>query len=231
MVHKYQSVQLKMPPIISESVKTFQAEILPGILNIAEGGLEDRPHVTILYGLEDRAKADIEKIFADFGPVTVWFGKVKAFLAAETGKSADVLYVEVLGREVDILHLLVAAYLPTVSTNPFFKPHMTLAYLMPGEAAPFIGESYFEGQKATVDKIEFAETNEDISTIKLAEEMEIEGRTYARVPESVRTGISGSMAAAFEYVKRDGKGWVPKRKLDALIKLMREIRTELKNGN
>jgi len=231
VVHKYQSVQLKMPPLIAESVKTFQAEILPGVLNIAEGGLEDRPHVTVLYGLEDRSVADIKKIFEDFGPVTVWFGKVKAFLAADTGKKSDVLYVEVLGREVDILHLLVSAYLPTQNTNPFFKPHMTLAYLEPGEAAPFIGESYFEGQKVTVDGIEFAEVNETISTVKLAEEMEIEGRTFARVPESVRTGISGSMAAAFEYVKRDGKGWVPKLKLDALIKLMREIRAELKDGN
>ena len=217
-----------MPPEIAQLVKDYQSNIIPASINIKEGGLEDRPHITILYGLEDQNAANIQKIFDDFGPVTVWFGEVKAFLAVDTGKPVDILYVEVLGREVDILHLLVSAYLPSVSTNPLFKPHMTIAYLNPGEAASFIGCDCFEDQNVTVDKIEFADVNEDFTAVTLAEEMQIDGRTFARVPEGVRTGISGSMAAAFEYVKRDGKGWVPKKKLDGLIKLMQELRAELK---
>lgn len=41
-----------MPSEIAGAVKKFQAEIPAAALNIKEGGLEDRPHVTVLYGLE-----------------------------------------------------------------------------------------------------------------------------------------------------------------------------------
>ena len=229
-MHEYQSVQLRIPGEIAGVVKEFQKKIPSTALNIKEGGLEDRPHVTILYGLENQSVADIKKIFEDFGPVTVWFGKTKAFLAADTGKSGDVLYVEVVGREVDILHLLVSVHLPNVSTNPFFKPHMTIAYLLPGEAIKLAGDIRFEGMNAVIDEIEFADVYENFKAVKLSEERDIEGRAYARVPEWAR-GLSGSIAAAFGYKIRDGKGWVPKKKLDALLELMKELEAEFGNGD
>ena len=230
-MHEYQSVQLKMPNEIAEAVRVFQSQIPVSVLNIKEGGLEDRAHVTVLYGLENRSVADIRKIFEDFGPVTVWFGKVKAFLAADTGKPADVLYVEVVGRQIDILHLLVSTYLPSISTNPFFKPHMTIAYLNPGEANKFTGEFFWqEGQSAVVDSIEFADVNENLQAVKLSEERQIESRAYARVPEWVRP-LSGGIAVAFGYKIRDGKGWVPKKRLESLLKLAKELRVEFKDAD
>ena len=230
MTHKFQSVQLKVPGDIASAVRKFQAELCPDCLDAKAGGLEDRPHVTVLYGLENQSSGEIKKIFEDFGPITVWFGKTKAFAAAETGKGYDVLYVEVLGREVDILHLLVAAYLPHFSTNPMFTPHMTLAYMKPGAAAEHCGDSWFEGQKATIDKIEFADVDESFKSVRLSEEMEIEGRAYARVPEEIRP-LSGSIAAAFEYRIKNGMGWVPKNRLAGLLKLARELKEEQGHGN
>ena len=166
-MHEYQSVQLKMPKEITETVRRFQTGIPDASLNIKEGGLEDRSHVTVFYGLEGRKVDDIKKIFEEFGPITIWFGKVKAFLASETGKPADILYVEVIGREIDMLHLLVSAHLPNVSTNPFFKPHMTLAFLNSGEAVKFLENSRFEGMHAVVKGIEFSGVNENIKNVKL----------------------------------------------------------------
>ena len=229
-MHDYQSVQLKMPKEITEAVRRFQSGISNMSLNIKEGGLEDRPHVTILYGLEGRRVEDIKKIFEEFGPITVWLGKVKAFLASETRKPADVIYVEVIGREIDMLHLLVSAHLPSVSTNPFFRPHMTLAFLNPGDATEYVENNRFEGMNAVVESIEFSDVNENIKNIKLVEERIIEGRVYARVPEGSR-GLSGGIAAACGYRIRDGKGWVPKGKLKALLKLMKELNAEFGNGN
>lgn len=229
MMHKYQSVQLKMPPEVASRALSFQDKFIDQG-NLSGSGFEDRPHVTVLYGLEDRSLEDVKRIFEGFGPVTVWFGEVGIFLAENTGKPEDVVYAEVLGREVDILHLLCAAYLPYQSTNPLYRPHMTLAYMKPGTAINLRGNAWFEGLKVKVDGIEFAQINEVTQTVKLSEEVDIEGRAYARVPEWVRP-LSGSIAAAFEYKIRNGKGYVPKQRLDGLLKLAKELRTEMQSGD
>jgi len=62
------------------------------------------------------------------------------------------------------------------------------------------------------------------------EETDIEGKTYARIPDSVFSNLSGSIAMFYGIKKRDNKGWVPKGRLDSLIKLDKEITEDLKNG-
>ena len=67
---------------------------------------------------------------------------------------------------------------------------------------------------------------QELNEIEL-EEMEIEGRNYERIPDSIKENLSGSIAAAFGIKIRDGKGWVPKGKLEALVNLDKEITQEL----
>lgn len=55
--------------------------------------------------------------------------------------------------------------------------------------------------------------------------MLIDGREYKEVPEWVRP-LSGSIAAAFGYKIRDGKGYVPENKLENLLKLAKELKSE-----
>ncbi len=62
------------------------------------------------------------------------------------------------------------------------------------------------------------------------EEMEIEGKTYARISDSIFHNLSGAGAAFFGCKIRDGKGWVPKERLEALIKTDKSITEDLKNG-
>lgn len=65
----------------------------------------------------------------------------------------------------------------------------------------------------------------------LTEKLEIEGKTYALVPEEIGSGLSGSIAMAFGVKKRDGKIWVPAERLEELKELDAEIREELKSSN
>jgi hypothetical protein len=102
--------------------------------------------------------------------------------------------------------------------------------MKPGTAAALRGNAWFEGLKVTVDGIEFAQTNEAISTVRLSEIINIDGKSYEQVPEWVRP-LSGSIAAAFEYKIRNGKGYVPKQRLEGLLKLAKELRQEMASGN
>ena len=56
--------------------------------------------------------------------------------------------------------------------------------------------------------------------------MLIEGREYKEVPEWVRP-LSGSIAAAFEYKIRGGKGYVPVKRYENLLKLAAELKADV----
>lgn len=60
--------------------------------------------------------------------------------------------------------------------------------------------------------------------------MDIEGKDYVEVPKCC-DGISGSIGAAFSIKKRDGKLWVPKKRLDDLKKTMADIKKDLEEGD
>lgn len=63
----------------------------------------------------------------------------------------------------------------------------------------------------------------------LAEEMEIDGETYAQVPEDIASNLSGSIAIGFGIKKRDNKMWIPKDRLQDLIECDAEITAELES--
>jgi len=69
----------------------------------------------------------------------------------------------------------------------------------------------------------------ELNEIEL-EELEIEGKIYERVPDSIKDNLSGGIAAAFGIKIRDGKAWVPKGKLEALVELDNEISEEMQFG-
>jgi hypothetical protein len=70
----------------------------------------------------------------------------------------------------------------------------------------------------------------DVVTKILAEERDIDGQIYTLVPQDIREALSGSMAAAFGIVKRDGQMWVPKGKAQALAKTHAEIEKDLRDN-
>jgi len=95
-------------------------------------------------------------------------------------------------------------------------------YWAAGKKGEKLSDNQIQNMPDFVHKVVLAQ---ELNEIEL-EELEIEGRVYERVPESIRP-LSGSIAAMFGYKIRDGKGWVPKGKLEALVNLDKEITQEL----
>jgi len=67
------------------------------------------------------------------------------------------------------------------------------------------------------------------SKLSLADEMEIDGKIYVRLPDP--SGASGSIGAAFELKKRNGRMWCPKDRKKEFDELMSSIEDDLKKSS
>ncbi len=98
-------------------------------------------------------------------------------------------------------------------------------------------QSYAVGRRELTDiKDSFVFAEEDleivddsINTLASDEEMEIDGKTYVKLPDP--SGASGSMGAAFELKKRDGRLWCPKDRIKEFRELMDSIEDDLKKSS
>lgn len=139
--------------------------------DLAEGGLEDRPHVTILYGLElgeEESSPELARklrgVLADAGEVQATVGGIEIF----EGEDSDVIVQRLQSQELQNLHERIRDSLPNEQTYPDYKPHITIGYVRKGT-----GEKYrnlrtgLEGQVLVFDSLEAAGRNEDVTAIPL----------------------------------------------------------------
>jgi hypothetical protein len=116
---------------------------------------ECEAHITVLYGLESDDVAAVQEAVTDFGPVQVTLGKTSCFPASEGGHG-DVLKIDVESPDLHRLHDLIKKQ-PHTSNYPNYVPHLTIAYLWPGEGMKYAGMCDLEGETFTVTHLTFSE--------------------------------------------------------------------------
>lgn len=148
-------------PKVRAVLEGFQAAILQE--DLTGDGLETDFHVTVKYGLRTDNIDEVRRIVAGFGPVTITLGKVSLFPAKEPtlargGKEYDVVKVDVEGEDLRRLNSLLAQ-LPHKDTFPVYSPHVTLAYVVPGEGEKYISPPDRVGHwaKVTLSALTFSD--------------------------------------------------------------------------
>ena len=100
-------------------------------------GLEDNPHVTVLYGIhEDEIDPEViyDVIQNEMGPLTVTIDEIGIF----PGEEYDVVKYEVpVTDELKNYREKFEKNYPNTQTFPEYHPHMTLAYVKPGEGKKY----------------------------------------------------------------------------------------------
>ena len=99
-------------------------------------GLEEQPHITVLYGLhEDEVDEEVypEIIKQNMKPLTVLINEIDIF----EGDEYDVVKYNVpISDQLQEYRDLFMRF-PNTQTFPEFKPHMTIAYVKPGEGKKY----------------------------------------------------------------------------------------------
>jgi 2'-5' RNA ligase len=105
----------------------------PKDLDSNEKGLEDEPHVTLLYGIHSSQVTDEQVKEAARGLA----GTIKLHSAGLFQNDFDVLKME---AENPTLHgcNFNLRQLPHTTSYPDYKPHMTVAYLKKGEGSKYV---------------------------------------------------------------------------------------------
>lgn len=200
----YSSTQVNLPQDIGDKVRAFAA-LIPDA-DLAENGRENEPHITVKYGLHGEDPDEIRRVLADEPPITVTLGKTSIFPNGESD-NGDVVKIDVDSPDLHRLNKKIAAALPVTDTHPEYKPHVTIAYVKPGEGKKFAGSDALAGQSITLDHIVFSSKDGTMTEIPLSGQAKREGppSDVATVRERANRHVeTDGDALADEYLKRFG---------------------------
>lgn len=165
----YGSSQFNMPAAIDKKIVgaglgLIRTKDLAGDGRVKAGDA----HVTLKYGLHDDEPAALQEALKGEGPITATIGKLSVFPAGETG-DYDVVKLDVDSPELHRLNKKVADAVPHTDTHPGYTPHITVAYVKPGEGAKYAGKSLVgvTGQTVSLDTVQFSDTKENKTPIPL----------------------------------------------------------------
>ncbi len=141
----------------SNLLKEYQKKINPEDVYDTEEekyGLEDEPHITILYGLHTTSITEVQKALQTAGLTSVKV-KLKETSLFENEKF-DVLKISVESPDLFKLNKALRSELEYTSDFPDYKPHLTIAYLKKGRGKKYAGDNYFAGKVYDIESWKFS---------------------------------------------------------------------------
>lgn len=151
--HTFSSVMALLP--IDQAVKVMEVGRMIPANELHTNGIENRPHVTVLYGLHTDNFEEVARVLENEPPVTIKFGDIFIF-PAEGEREYDVLNFRVESPDLTRINKLLRESLDnTVQFS--FKAHACIAYLKAGEGEKYIGlENKLTGTEITLDRLTFS---------------------------------------------------------------------------
>lgn len=149
-------IQYNLPDDLAARVQ-FMGEQIPEE-SLAPQGRESQPHLTIRYGLGEDPQTSLPKIrqaLADQGPITVTLGETTLFPDRGDGEVVKIDLAQ--SPELEAIRAKLAQagieHIPDIGDTEGYSPHITVAFVKPGEGQKYTGPSPLTGQELVIDRI------------------------------------------------------------------------------
>jgi len=164
---KFSSTQVNLPPTLAAKIKKIGLQIADE--DLADDGREDKPHVTVKYGLHTEDVEDVERILSDAHPIELTLGPLALFKHDDY----DVLFATVTSPYLHELNALISDRLQVTDTHPRYSPHATIAYLKSGLGEDYLNDDSLVGETVIIDEVMFSNTDEEHTPIRLRGELKV----------------------------------------------------------
>lgn len=134
--------------------------------DLAKDGREDRPHVTVKYGLHTGNVEEVRRVVQGFGTVKIKLGKTSLFPASKD-HPFEVVKIDVSGDSLHRLNRLITNSVECTDTHPTYKPHVTLAYVKPGAGKKYVGMTDVDGMEISCHRLVFSDQDKNKTAIYL----------------------------------------------------------------
>lgn len=162
--YKYAVVLFEMPADLSSKIISFSQKFIPKSC-LSEDGREDEPHVTVLYGLNDKDFEKVKEKIKDFKQFNIRLGSISKF---DNKEKYDVLKIDVIGDSIRKLNKKIKE-IPHYSNYNEYKPHCTLAYVKKDSCNSLLKNNHFENTVIKIKSVNFIDTSKNKKIIKLQE--------------------------------------------------------------
>ena len=171
--HSYGCLMLRLPKAMADKVMALSAAIPDEFIyegDDGDMGREDKPHITIKYGLHTGDDEEVREKLESRWPVRAKLGKASIF------ESDDyiVLKMAVTGTPLRALNAYVCKNFKCTDTFPDYNPHATIAYLKKNEDDPDYWREFasdeLEGEEFEGAEVEWSPADGDKVMIPLEAE-------------------------------------------------------------
>jgi 2'-5' RNA ligase len=154
LARKFSSTQVALPQQYAKPFKSATEGIAEQ--DLTDKGRETEPHITVKYGLHAEEEPDDfrDKIIRGEAPLIATIGKTSIFKTPD----ADVVKLDVESPDLARMNAKIAAAYEHTDTHQTYEPHVTIAYVKPGEGEKYVGKSVpgLTGKQVTFDRLEFS---------------------------------------------------------------------------
>ena len=148
---KHCSTQVNLSPGEQSMIVDAGKELIPDA-DLAGKGRELFPHTTCKYGVLNAPEL-LAKVLSLYQPFTMTLGGVVAFDVSEHSEGAAPIVVEVKSPELEQLHQDIDLAMASKPDDFSYRPHLTLAYVLPESAKKFEGSQVLAGLQIKVTSI------------------------------------------------------------------------------
>jgi len=167
--HSYSCVMIHFPKEIADRIKKWGKKHIKDE-DIYEDpkddsfGREDETHVTVKYGFYDEKPDKVQEVIGGSGKVPIKLGKVSKFSTDDY----DVIKIDVNSRRLHTLHNKMKKEIRNKEDYNDYKPHVTIAYVLPGTADGLLGSDEFADVEFEADAATFSSKDGSKHQVSLA---------------------------------------------------------------